>query len=194
MRTIPGYRDGSTFGGGRGKAALAVVVTAVAAGALVMAVGQSDDNGSEGIVRVEASMPVLPVNAAAAAPEPVEARMLYELHGTSPGGARPTALLAPHGATPRSFVAGERVGPGVVLESVAPGHVLLREGAALVRIDLPPRLGGSGEAVAPADRGLKPEPQPPTGELSGAQMASIRAQRGDPPPTLPGDEPSTNQQ
>lgn len=50
------------------------------------------------------------------------------------------------------------------------GCRFLRWRGPISRLDVPPRLGGSGEAVLPCTKS-----QPPTGEHSGAEMASVRA-------------------
>lgn len=160
--------------------AIGLSMAALAAVPLGIALWMSDEPAGGGVLAT-APPPVAspaPEVARAVIPPRNGTSMMYELHGTSPRGAPPSALLAPHGDTPRSYTVGQTVGPGVTLETVARGHVILREGTQMARIDLPSRLGGSGEPVAPAERGLKPEPQPPSGELSGAQMAAIQAQQG----------------
>lgn len=95
----------------------------------------------------------------------------FELHGIGKPIAD-TALIAAHGEAPRWFRRGALVRGNIVLAAIARGHVILADGNARLRIDLPQRLGGSGEPVPAALRGLRPEPRPPSGERSGAELTA----------------------
>lgn len=113
----------------------------------------------------------------AAALSPLHA---FELHGIGLSPA-PAALLAQHGEAPRWVRQGDVVRGAVLLASVARGHVILADGDQRLRIDLPQRLGGSGEVVPAPLRGLRPEPQPPSGERSAAELAVGASMAGEPP-------------
>ncbi|WP_237709142.1 hypothetical protein [Sphingomonas elodea] len=99
---------------------------------------------------------------------PVASLAMFELHGIG----NPGALIAAHGERPRWYRRGEAIRGSIVLAGIARGHVVLADGTARLRIDLPQRLGGSGEPVPAGLRGLRPEPQPPSGERSGAELTA----------------------
>jgi len=105
----------------------------------------------------------------------------FELHGIGKPLAD-TALLAAHGEAPRWFRRGAPIRGNIVLAEIARGHVILADGNARLRIDLPQRLGGSGEPVPAGLRGLRPEPRPPSGERSGAELTAGTASSPAAPP------------
>jgi hypothetical protein len=111
----------------------------------------------------------------------------YELHGIAVMQGRTVALLATHNGVPQPFAQGATIISGLTVAEIGAGHVLLEEGGQVHRIDLPPRLGGSGEMVAPQDRGLRPEPQSASGERSGFEVAAqvARASGGVPAAMTP---------
>ncbi|QJU59974.1 hypothetical protein HL653_21475 [Sphingomonas sp. AP4-R1] len=111
----------------------------------------------------------------------------YELHGITVLQGRTVALLTPHNGSPTPFAQGATIIPGLTVAEIGAGHVLLAESGQLHRIDLPPRLGGSGETVAPQDRGLRAERQSASGERSGVEVAAqvARASGGVPAAMTP---------
>lgn len=151
--------------------------------ALVLSVErQADDAASPDIAIVRAESVPPSTSLADQGVRPGGEILAWELHGID--GA--TAWLAPHDDQPRPFRAGDRLSATVTLVEVRRGSVLLREGERLHRLDRPARLGGSDEPVLPGREGLRPSPQPPTGEASGAAIAA-RTATLPPPMTLPGD-------
>jgi len=91
----------------------------------------------------------------------VAAASNYQLKGVvAAGGRGSAAILAVDNQPAQAYGLGREVAPGVVVKEVQPRFVLLSEGGAIKRVDLPSDAGVS--STAPAQPSIKPvtAPQP----------------------------------
>lgn len=73
----------------------------------------------------------------------------YNLRGVRIDAHGGSAILLDAGGHQQAYTAGEQVAPGLVLERVGPGHVLLRGAGGLQRLDLPALNDGSAPGTRP---------------------------------------------
>jgi general secretion pathway protein C len=89
----------------------------------------------------------------------VAAASNYQLKGVvAAGGRGSAAILAVDNQPAQAYGLGREVAPGVVVKEVQPRFVLLSEGGAIKRVDLPSDAGVS--STAPAQPAIRPAVQP----------------------------------
>ena len=91
----------------------------------------------------------------------VAAASNYQLKGVvASGGSGSAAILAVDNQPAQAYGLGREVAPGVVVKEVHPKFVLLSEGGAVKRVDLPSDAGVSSTAPAAAQPSIRPAVQP----------------------------------
>jgi general secretion pathway protein C len=121
-----------------------------------------------------------------------------KLRGVFAGGGTGTGYaIVNAGARDEATRMGGEIVPGVTLESVHAGHVMLRRAGALERVNLEERISGQGPAAAPRSaQGAPPAPRraAPSSAAPAAQLSSPGGGLQRPEPYAPvGDVPTEQQ-
>ena len=114
----------------------------------------------------------------------VAAASNYQLKGvvaTGGNGSGSAAILAVDNQPAQAYGLGREVAPGVVVKEVQPKFVLLSEGGAIKRVDLPSDAGVS--STAPAQPSIRPV-TPPQPTMPAPQVQMQPAQAMQPPGTV----------
>ena len=107
----------------------------------------------------------------------------YQLKGVvaAGNGRGSAAILAADGKPARALGVGEEVAPGVTVKQIAPRFVLLSEGGAVKRVELPadgPKAGGAGGGAANLVPPPLPVPAPMPGFVPGSSLVPATAVPG----------------
>jgi general secretion pathway protein C len=112
----------------------------------------------------------------------VAAASNYQLKGVvAAGGSGSAAILAVDSQPAQAYGLGREVAPGVVVKEVHPKFVLLSEGGAIKRVDLPSDVGVS--STAPAQPSIRPV-TPPAPTMPAPQVQMQPAPAMQPPGTV----------
>lgn len=107
----------------------------------------------------------------------------YQLKGVvaAGNGRGSAAILVADGKPARALGVGEEVAPGVTLKEIAPRFVLLSEGGAVKRVELPaesPKAGAGAAGTGAANLVPPPLPAPAPGAAPGSSLVPATAVPG----------------
>mgnify|MGYP005809922737 CR=1 FL=1 len=152
----------------------------------------------------KAAPPPLNIEAAAGlfGGQPVAAGATFQLKGVIDDGPDGVAIVAADGKPPLALGVGQEAAPGVTVREIHRTYVMLNEGGAVRRLDLPSNAIASLQIVAAAsdDRSDAPGRQfaPPVAKSGGAMPPPVAnpdavAAPGEPPPQLRGIPPEVTE-